>query len=542
MKRLLALAALAALVSGCSKVSNGTGAGGSEHSWTKPGMLRVSIQSEPKNLNPLLASNTTDAMVDGLIFDPLVSADPKGNLVPILVTQVPTQENGGISKDGLTVTYHLKKGITWSDGQPLTSKDVKFSWQAMMNGDNNVVSRHGFDEVKSIDTPDDTTFILHLKEKFAPIVVAFFGPSDSPTNIAPAHLLAKYPNVNQIPFNNEPIGSGPYKLAEWVKGDHITLVANDTYFQGKPGLKQITIRIIPDENTSLNLLRTHDIDWMFEPSYSTYASLKTMPDVTTKYNDVNGYEGVQLNTSRPPLNDVAVRRAIAYAIDKKQLLDTLTFGQQTLATEDLPNWMWAYNPNVTVYEHNPAKAKQLLQADGYKPGADGIMTKNGQRLSLLLVTNNSNVTRTKASVIVQSNLRQAGIDVQIKYFDGATLFAPAPLGILQTGKFDLGISGWFAGVDPDNSSNFMCKNVPPGGYNYTRYCSSQMDAAQRQALEHYDQATRKKAYATVEQLLATDVPQIFFWWDRQAQAINPDFKNFDPNPIVESWNAYQWSI
>ncbi len=540
MKKLLAIAALAALVCGCSKVS--TTAGGGEHSWTKPGLLRVAIQSEPKNLNTLLSSNTTDVMIDELIFDPLVSADDKGGLVPVLAAQVPTPENGGISKDGLTVTYHLKKGLTWSDGQPLTSKDIKFSWQAMMNDNNNVVSRHGFDEVASVDTPDDTTVLVHLKERFAPIVSEFFGPSDSPVDISPAHILAKYPNLNQIPFNNEPIGSGPYKLAEWVKGDHITLVANPKYFQGTPGLKQITIRIVPDENTSLNLLRTHEIDWMFEPSYSTYAALKSMQDVSNVYNNVNGYEYVQLNTSHPPLDDVRVRQAIKYAIDKKQLIDTLTFGQQTIATEDIPDWMWAHDPNVPVFPHDVQKAKELLQSAGFTPGADRMMTKDGQRLSLLLVTNVSNVTRRKASVILQNQLRQAGIDVQIKYFDGATLFAPAPLGILQSGKFDLGLQGWFAGVDPDDSSQLMCKNAPPGGYNYTRYCSPKMDAAQKEALKNYDQPTRKKAYATIQALQATDTPQIYFWYRRQVQAINPDFKNFDPNPVVESWNAYQWSI
>jgi peptide/nickel transport system substrate-binding protein len=267
-----------------------------------------------------------------------------------------------------------------------------------------------------------------------------------------------------------------------------------------------------------------------------------MRDVTTRFNNVNGYEGMYINTSHPPLNDVQVRRALAYAIDKKQLLDTLTFGQQKIATEDLPDWMWAYNTNVTVYPHDVAKARQVLQSDGYAPGSDGMMAKDGQKISLLAVTNVSNVTRRKATVLLQSMLRQAGIELQIKYFDGATLFAPAPLGILQTGKFDLGLAGWFSGVDPDNSSNYVCKNIPPAGYNYTRYCSPQMDAAQREALINYDQPARKKAYAKIEELLATDVPQIFFWWDRQAQAINPDFKNFDPNPVTESWNAYQWSI
>lgn len=543
MKRLVALVIAASLIAGCSKAGTDTTSATGEHSWTKPGVLRIAIQSEPKNLNMLLASNTTDNMVDRLIFDPLISADPKGDPVPVLVTEVPTLENGGISKDGLTVTYHMVKGVKWSDGQPLTSKDVKFSWQAMMNPNNNVVSRHGFDEVKSIDTPDDATAIVHLKERFAPFVSAFFGESDSPEAIVPAHLLAQFPDINKIPYNNEPIGSGPYKLSEWVKGDHITLVPNASYFRGAPALKQIIIRIIPDENTTLNELQTHDIDWMFEPSYATYATLRSMKDIDVRYNDVNGYEGIQLNTSPDkPLADKQIRLAIAYAIDKQRLLDTLTFGQQKLATEDLPDWMWAYNPKVTTYPFDLAKAKQILAADGWIPGPDGIVAKNGTKLSLVLVSNNSNATRKKGCVLVQQMLHLAGIEVQIKFFDGATLFAPAPLGILQTGKFDIGWSGWFAGIDPDDSSNYMSKNIPPGGYNYTRYRNPAMDAAQRAALSAYDRPTRTKAYATVEELLARDVPQIFFWWDRQAQAVNPDFKGFDPNPVTESWNANTWSI
>jgi len=541
VKRLLAIAFLAALAAACSKVSGPSGAG-AEHAWTKPGILRVAIQSEPKNLDTLLSSNTTDNMITRLIFDPLITADTKGNPVPVLATEVPTLENGGISKDGLTVTYHLHSGVTFTDGAPLTSKDVKFSWQAMMNPNNNVVSRHGFDEIKSIDTPNDTTVIVHLKEKFAPFVNTFFAESDSPVNIVPAHILSRFPNVNQIPFNNEPIGSGPYKLAEWVKGDHITLVANDKYFRGTPGLQRIEIRVIPDENTTLNLMKTHDIDWMLEPSYATFPTLDAIKDVDIRYTDINGYEGMHINTSHPPLNDPNVRRALAYAIDKKQLLNKLTFGQQKVATEDLPDWMWAYNPHGTAYPYDVTKAKALLAAAGYVPGPDGILTKDGEKLSLLLVTNGSNATRRKGTVLVQAMLRQAGIDVQIKYFDGATLFAPAPIGILQTGKFDIDWTGWFAGVDPDDSSNYVSKNIPPGGYNYTRYQSPAMDAAQKAALLNYDRPTRTKAYAQIEELLATDNPQLFFWWDKQMQAINPDLKNFDPNPVTESWNAYQWSI
>lgn len=542
MKRFVAVIAAAALLAGCSKVASEQ-TGGGDHSWTQPGVLRIAIQSEPLNLNMLLASNTTDNAIDRFIFDPLISATPDGEPKPILVTAVPTLDNGGISKDGLTVTYHLRSGVEFSDGVPLTSKDVKFSWQQMMNPNNNVVSRHGYDEIRSIDTPDATTVVVHLKERFSPFVNTFFAEGDNPEGIVPEHVLAKYPNVNQISFNSHPIGSGPFELQTWVRGDHITLVPNPHYFLGAPKLKKIVVRVVPDENTAVNLLRTHDIDWMFEPSYAVYPQISHISGIAVRFNNVNGYESIQLNTSHWPLTDPKFRLALVYAIDKKNLLDVLTYGQEKMASEDLPDWLWAYDPNVTTYPFDPARAKAILAADGFVAGKNGTLQKDGKSVDLLIVTNNSNATRRKGVQILQEMLHEVGIPAQIKTYDGALLFAPAGEGgILQKGTFDIGWSGWFAGIDPDDSSQFLSKNVPPGGYNYTRLRSPQMDAAQKIALENYDRPTRKKAYATIEEILARENPQIFFWWDRQAQAISVDFKGFDPNPTTETWNAYQWSI
>lgn len=544
MKRVLALAALMSMAAGCAKVGTQNDAGGGRHPWTRAGELRVGIQSEPKNLNPILASNTTDNALTRLVFDVLVSADAKGNPVPMLAAQVPTIANGGISSDGLTIAYKLRPNVKWQDGQPLTSKDVRFSYQAVMNPANNTTSRRGYDLVRSVDAPNPTTVVFHMKQRFAPVVNTLFAESDNPITIVPEHLLSKYHDLNQIPFNTQPVGSGPFKLAQWQHGDHLTFVANEHYFLGKPRLSRIVVHVIPDENTEINELKTHDLDWMFEASTATYKFLKTMNDINTHLVPHNGYEGIQLNTSRPLLKDLRVRQAIAYAVDRNTLVDKLTYGSAKLATEDLPDFMWAYNPNVKVYPYDPAKAKQLLSDAGWKPGPGGILTKNGEKLSLLLVSNGiTNATRRQASVLVQAMLRQVGIDVEVKTYPGAVLFAPAGEGgVLQLGKFDLGLSGWFAGIDPDNSSNFICSMVPPGGYNYTRYCTRQMDRAQQDALTHFDQPARKAAYAKIESLLADDMPQLFFWWPRQAQPVNPDFQNFDPNPVTETWNAYKWAI
>jgi peptide/nickel transport system substrate-binding protein len=541
VKRLLALAVLAGLLAGCSKVASDSGG---EHSWTQPGVLRVAIQAEPKNLNPLLTSNTTDVFIARFMFLPLIQPNGQGVQQPLLATAVPSTSNGGISADGLTITYHLRKDVKWSDGVAFTSKDVTWTWHAIMNPNNNIVSRHGYDYIRSIETPDDWTAIVHLKTKFSPFVNTFFTDSDQPYGVAPAHVLAKYPNVNQIPFNSEPtVSDGPFRFAEWVRNDHVSLVANDNFFLGKPGLKRIEIKVIPDENTSVELLKSHAIDWIYQASIHLYPQVKDIEGTSITWMRVNGYYDIQFNTTSPQMKDARVRQAIAYAMDKQNLVNTTMFGQETVASEDIPDWMWAFDPKVRSYPYDAAKARDLLAQAGYTPGPGGIVQKGGEPLSLLLITENSNTTYKQLALLLQAQLRRIGIQAQIKLFPGAQLYAPAGEGgILQNGHFDLIVDGWYSGIDPDDSAQFMCQNVPPGGYNYTRYCSPEMDAAETMALTHYDQATRKAAYAKTQTLLARDVPEIFINWLRQMHPINVDFKGLDPSPVIENWNAWQWSI
>jgi peptide/nickel transport system substrate-binding protein len=545
-RRIIGALALALAFAACSKVSDTSGAGpsGSEHSWTQPGNLRIAIQGEPVTLNPLLSANTTEGMLNRLSFDVLISVKPDGKtLVPMLAADVPTTENGGISKDGLTITYKLRSGVKWQDGVPFTSKDVKFSWQAVMNPNNNVNSHVGYEEISRVDTPDDTTVVFHLKRKFAPFVDTIFAESDNPICIVPEHILGKYANINQIPFNGTPIGTGPYKVARWIHSDHIELVANPDYFLGAPKLKQITVRIIPDENTEINLLRTHEIDWMFEPSPTLYAVLKTLPDTAINLEDSPQTLNIFINNSRATFKDLRVRQALAYLIDKAALVNKLTGGSATVGGADQPPSSWAYEPNIMKYPPNVAKARALLAQAGYTTGPDGMLQKGGQPFSIQISTNQSNATRRLVEANLQSMLRAGGIDLQIKNYPSSIWFATYGQGGIQSnGKYDLTVTGWIAGLDPDDHSLFRCDQIPPAGTNYMRYCSKAMDAAQDAALASYDQATRKKAYSTVQKLIATDIPEIVIWYTRFPQATNPDFKGFAPNPINEAWNAYQWEI
>ena len=548
--RTLVIGALACAlsVSACSKVGDQTGAGAARTTGTVPGELRVAIQRAPNTLNPILSAFTTEGFLNRLTFDNLITTDAGGkNLIPVLATEVPTLKNGGISKDGLTITYHTRTGVKWHDGVPFSSKDVKFTWQAMMNDANNVNERVGYDDVKSVDTPDATTVVFHLKRRFAPFVNTVFAESDNPVCIIPEHLLAKYPDLNRVPFNQEPIGTGPFKVARWVRGDHIELVANDDYFRGKPKLRRIVVREIPDENTALNALRSHDIDWIFEASPNLYKSVKGLSDVKIVVNDQFQTMQMFMNTQRPPLTDLRVRRAIAYAVDKQALVERNTGGLAQVAWADQPPFMWVYEPNVDKYPHDVDKAKALLQQAGYSPGPDGIFRKGGQPLSLQVAYNTENATRRLVAVQVQAMLKQAGIDAIIKAYPANLFFATyGQGGILSNGKYDLSVSGWIAGIDPDDHSLYTCDQIPrkshPDGANYSRYCDPQMEGLQKTALETYDPAVRKRAYSGIQKLIAQDLPTNYIWFPRQIQPINPDFKGFAPNPVNEAWNAYEWEI
>lgn len=515
----------AVLIAGCSQNARTGGAGGDT--------LRIAVPTDAKTLNPILSSNTIDGFIMRLMFEPLISADSKGEPVPILASQVPSRDNGGISADGLSITYHLRRNARWTDGQPVTSRDVRFSWQAIMNPANNAVSRHGYDDISRIDTPDDYTAVVHLKQPFSPFVDTFFAESDQPYNVVPQHVLARYSNINQVPFNSDPnVSDGPFKFVSWAHGDQIVLAANDAFFMGKPHLRRIVIRIVPDENTSVNLLRTRAIDYMFQASIATYPALKAVPGIRFVWVNMNAYEGLSFNTQHKPLDDPRVRLALAYAIDKAELVRDLTYGQEKIATEDLPDWMWAYNPAVKRIPHDLAKAKALLQSAGVK-----------LPLNLVLVTDTANVTHKREAVLVQAMLHQIGVAAEVKTYPEDLLYAPAGSGgIVHGGNFDLALWPWYAGIDPDNSSEFTCAAMPPHGYNDARYCNPEMESLQTQALTHYDRATRTRAYHGIEALMARDNPILFFWWQRQQEALSVDLHGFAPNPATESWNAWQWSL
>lgn len=503
--------------------------------------LQAGFAIAPNSFNPLLLTEAAETNLDELVFNGLTEENQRNAIVPDLAAVVPTQSNGGIGRDGTTITYHLRKGVRWQDGAPFTSDDVKFSWQAVMAPSTNVSNRVPYDQVARVDTPDPYTVVFHLKRPYAPFVAEAFN-SSTVGFVVPAHLLRRYHDFSHMPFNSAPVGTGPYRLVRWIRGDRIEFAANTSYFKGVPKIANIVVHEIPDENTGINQLRSGELDWYPDLSEASYDLLRNVPNVRVVVTPQNAYRALYINTERPILSDVRVRRAIAYAIDKRELVEKTTFGTGTVATEDIPSFMWAYDPRVPVDGYDPAKARALLREAGWQPGPDGILTKNGQRLALTMSLRQGAAGDNAMAVQVQSWLHAIGMDVTLKDYPGSVLFALGPSGVLQPGKYDLNISGFESSADPDNSAQFTCDNRPPNGFNWTRYCSAEMDRLQEAALTTYNQAARKRAYAQIEALLASDVPQVFFYYQPQISAVTPRLENFTPSMVTPTWNVEQWQL
>lgn len=504
------------------------------------GFLRFTVAADPASLNPLFARNDAsgvDQELAHLTFEPFIDVDAKGQLVPALLSEIPTVANGGISRDGKTITYHLRKGVDWSDGVEVTSHDVVFTLGLIFNRKNPIRSREGYDLVDDASTTDKYTVVVHLRRRWAPAVTSLFSYGTNPQYVLPEHVL-KDVDLTEARFNSNPVGDGPYKLKSWKRGESLVYESNPHYWRGKPKSGLLNIRIVPDPNTNLTLLRSKDLDWnLIAPSQR--AALRGRTDLRYKEVPIALVAGIALNIDHVPLNDVTVRRAIAASIDRVRISKTLTLGQYPVIDTAQPLFSWARDPSVKEPGYDPAAADALLNAAGWYRGPGGFRYKGGKRLELTYVQFPESTTATRVATFVQSELGQRGIAVTIKSISNAQLFAPAENGgILRKGDFDLAYVPWTTGYDPDDSFMLSCS----GNENYMDYCNQKIDDLENAALSASSQAERKRIYSQIEHQVAEDVPIIFLFNPKYIYAYSNEVQNFDPNPFTPTWNAYQWSV
>lgn len=459
----------------------------------------------------------------------LVRYDERNRPAPELATDVPTQKNGGISKDGLTITWHLRKGVKWSDGYAFDADDVVFSTNAVNNPRNNEVGRDGWDLITKIDEPDKFTVVYHLKKPYSAYLPTFFGSAGANPCILPKHLLAKLPNINNADYNSKPVGIGPFRYVRWVRGDRVELEANPNYWRGTPKLKKIVYKIIPDRNTLLTQLQTGEIDMWPYLGVGYYDRVRAISTATTIHGAGYYYAHIDYNNTHPVFKDKAVREALRYALDRKTIRDKINHGLGALQEGQLT----PVNPLYTKLPDIPfdiAKANKLLDDAGWTRGADGIRTKNGQRLALTFAVNSGVPDVDQEVELMRATWQQIGVAIDVRHYAPAVFFGPYQQGgIIYTGKFDLITFSWGMTPDGDMSNTHECNQIPPNGQNDLRYCNPKTDALLEKAKATYDEDARKPILEQIQKQIIEDAPEIVLWVREDIFAYNNDLTGWKPN-------------
>ncbi len=513
------------------------------HPWSDPGHVRIGALRTLDNLNPLLSGQAATTDLAQFLFSGLIRFDDRGDPIPDAAEAVPTRENGGISRDGKTITYRLRPGLRFSDGQPLTADDVVFTWQQVMNTRNNVPFHFPYDLAQSVVAKDARTVVVRLREPSAPFVSNFFRCGAQGV-ILPKHLLQGKPDLNHDPYNIKPVGSGPFMVERYDINSTLEMVPNPHWFGGNPGLRRVTYRIIPSENTLLVALKTHEIDFYFAAPEQQYRELKALGGVTVAALPSSQFEMIAFNGGREPLSDVRLRRAVAMGIDWHSLARTVYLDVDVTDWGDVFPRSWAYTAQPDPTPFDPAKARALLDEAGWKLASDGFRAKDGKRLELEIRTVAGVITRENAEVVIQQSMRAIGVDLQVHNAPANMLFAPIGAGgLLASGKFDLGIFAWTKNPDPDDSQTAGPEYVPPHGGNYSRVTDATLGMLQHRANAVYDRAARKALYAQLERRLGEVLPYHTMVWRANVNAWNDDLHGVKPAQAVSDfWNVGSWTL
>lgn len=528
-KRVVLALGAALLLSACSEASGTPHAAGA-NAWTTPHVLTISDGGDVNTLTPHFATSAAVVNLSEMTMAWLLKFDRHNQQYPELATEVPTQKNGGVSKDGLTITYHIRRGVKWSDGVPFDADDVVFSTAVVNNLANNLLAR--FDDVVKVDEPDKFTVVVHLKKPESTFSVGYFSSCCANPSLLPEHLLARYPNINNVPYNSLPVGIGPFKFERWDRSKQVVLVANPLYWRGRPKLDKIVYKIIPDRDKLLSQLEAHQVDmwWQFSGAY--LARIQALSAYTVLRQPSYAYNHYDFNVTHPAVSNPVVRRALRLALNRQELVDKVEHGVGIVQDSATPVTA-PYFANLGTTPYDPTKANELLDEAGWTRGADGIRAKNGVKLDLNVAARAGLPLIDEQLKLVRNDWKRIGVSINVRHYPAALMFAPMQQGgVVYGDKWDVIYFTWAADTLGDYSTIYGCHSFPPAGQNNLRWCNKTAQGAMDALLGHYEQSQRNADTKVVMQEFVKDVPSIVSSLRVDMFAYNKDLKNYHPNNVT----------
>jgi peptide/nickel transport system substrate-binding protein len=513
-----------------------------------PKVATFIFTQEPDTLNPLYTNMWFSSITQQIWNCWAWDFDDENNPHPVLVSEIPSVENGGISADGKVITLKLRDDLVWSDGEPLTAEDFKFTYEMTINPANTVASTYPYDLVQSLETPDERTVVLTFNEPFAPWLGLLWH------GILPAHILQPVfeadGTIDNAEWNRAPtVGCGPYVFQEWESGSFARFVANENYWLGKPKIDEIFIRFVPDDASQIAALKAGDGDLGTFFAYPDVPGLEQagiqILKVYSGYNEV-WYFLLRPDKGHPALQDVRVRQAIALAFDRFSLVEDLLLGLTKPAVSMWDNMPYV-DPTLEPWPYDPERAKQLLDEAGWiDTNGDGVRDKDGTELVLTYGTTTREV-RVDTQAVAQQQLAEVGIKVELLNYDSDIYFkgygegGPAATGELDI--FEYSTTPNFP--DPD-TADFLCREIPsdenPVGVNWAGVCDPELDQLFQLQATQVDFNERQQTFYKISRLIYEKVYLLGIWQDPDLWGISGRLSNVKISGATPFFNIMEWEL
>jgi peptide/nickel transport system substrate-binding protein len=494
----------------------------------QPNTITLGSLADAKRLLPLLASDSASGEVTGWIFNGLTKYDKNLKVTGELA------ESWEISPDGLQIIFHLRKGVLWHDGVEFTADDVLFTYNTVIDPKVPTPYSSNFGPVKEVKALDKYTLKVSYREPYAPALESWG------MGILPKHILEGKDITNEY-YSRNPIGTGPYKLKEWVTGQKIVLEAFENYFEGRPKTDRFIVRVIPDTATMFLELKFGGIDFMglTPPQYKLQAEKEFFKKYFQKFRyPAFGYTYLGYNLLDPKFSDVRVRKAISHAVNKKDIIAGVLLGYGTPCTGPFPPESWAYNPAAKDPGYDPEKSFKLLEEAGWKIGKNGLLEKEGKVFEFTVITNQGNEARLKAAQIIRENLKKIGIRMNIKVLEWQAMLHE----FIDKKRFEAVIMGWGLSRDPDMYDIWHSSKTKEGEFNFISYKNEEVDRLLLEGRRTFDLDKRKKIYHRIHEILAEEQPYTFLYVPDALPVLHKRFRGVEKAPIGIWYDFIHWQV
>jgi peptide/nickel transport system substrate-binding protein len=493
------------------------------------GTLVVGEISDFEDLNPMATTDAHARDVYKLLFLELL--DEQADFVTFEPRLASSYE---FSEDRRRLIFRLRRDVFWSDGVQVTAHDVKATFGAQIDPKLAWASRHLKERIDSVEVIDDYTAVYHFNEVYP---YQLMDANDGP--ILPKHILDSAPpeEIGAIPIAELPT-NGPFRVELWVRGQSLTLVPYDRYYEeGKPYLDKVVFKIIPDQVTLLTQLKSGEINCMESLPPSEVKGLKeSHPNLLVFDFPTRNYNYIGWNAARPPFDNRSVRRAMTIAINRKLIIDNLCYGFAEECVSPFVPMIWAYKPDINALPFDPELARKLLAEEGFiDRDGDGWLDRDGKRFEFDLVTNYGMQIRVDTQIMVQEMLREIGVKVNPMALEWTVM-----LDRIKAGDFDAMVNAWRIGTKADLAPIWSCEARRPGGYNRVNYCNSTVDSLNAIATRILDFEEARPLFHRVQEMIYEDQPYTFLYVQHALNALDRRFGGARPDAIGMYHNLYEW--